>query len=101
MFDGVRLDREDGKWRLYRRQEDVHIATQPSFSLLVTSELARFLQIVQDTNTMYYDHRAQTVSARDILTQYKRYQTWRDELPQALMGVEGNAPLLPHVFYLQ
>lgn len=101
VFDGVRLDREEGGWRQYRQIDDAHNTPQASLSLMTCAELARFLQIVQDTNFLFYDQRAQPITARDILTQYKRYRKWREELPQPIFNLDMNAAPLPHVFFLQ
>lgn len=70
-------------------------------SLITSSELAKFLQIVQDTNFLYYDQRTTSISARDILMQYRKYQAWKDDLPQLISKVDMNSGPLPHVFFLQ
>jgi hypothetical protein len=97
----VRLDREQGRWRHYRRLEDFHSPVHSSLSLLTSSELAKFLQVVQDTNSLFYDQRTTPISARDILSQYKKYESWREELPGPIAKVDMNSAPLPHVFFLQ
>ncbi|KAI9824068.1 MAG: hypothetical protein M1832_002136 [Thelocarpon impressellum] len=100
VLDGVRLDREDGQWRQYRQVEDLQTPTQPSLSLLATFESTRFLQIVQDTNALFYDNLASVISARALLTQYRRYLAWREELPGPLATLEPGERPLPHVIFL-
>ncbi|KAI9851076.1 MAG: hypothetical protein M1838_004508 [Thelocarpon superellum] len=100
VLDGVRLDREDSKWRLYRHVDDIHNPPQPSLALLAANESARFLQIVQDTNALFYDTRATVVTARDVLIQYKRYLAWRDELPEAIAQLDMADVPLPHLVFL-
>ncbi|KAI9678246.1 MAG: hypothetical protein M1817_006191 [Caeruleum heppii] len=101
ILDGVRLDREDARWRFYRDTDDREVPDQPSLALVTASEMAKFMNIVRDTIAMYYADGEADVTARAILTQYWRYLSWREELPSELTGIGDGVPLLPHVFFLQ
>ena len=101
VLDGVRLDREDGQWRPYRQMEDVKLPAQPNFSLLTTFESAKFLQIVQDINTLFYDIQTNQISARDVVMQHRKLVLWKDELPEIIGKLDLNERQLPHVLFLQ
>lgn len=100
VFDGVRMDREDGRWRKYREPSDLDTPTQPSLALLTAFHMAEFMNILHDTIKMYYADGDADVSARDILRQYWRYLSWKDELPSELSAPGDDGPSLPHTYFL-
>lgn len=69
--------------------------------MTMAKENAKLSRILHDTVTSFYDGQNTALTARAILQQYKRYLTWKEELPPTIASTDGNRQPLPHVLYLQ
>ncbi len=95
------MDRDDAVWRYYRQPGDkTHVPRRPSYAIVTACQQAKLYRIVHETINVFCGARGQ-VTARAVLECYKRYLTWKDELPAGLEKVDTGAQPLPHVLFLQ
>ena len=64
-------------------------------------EHAKLSRIIHDTVVNFYDGYDTGLTARAVIHLYKRYLTWKEELPDKVSNTEGSTQPLPHVLYLQ
>ncbi|KAI9750970.1 MAG: hypothetical protein M4579_006230 [Chaenotheca gracillima] len=100
ILNNVRSNAKERPWRFYRQQADDSLPSRPSLAILLSSEFARFLQIIQDTNAFYYTNRAAKVTAKEVLSQHVRKMAWKTALPHAISEIGEDLPSLPHTFFL-
>ncbi|KAI9799400.1 MAG: hypothetical protein M1833_004100 [Piccolia ochrophora] len=100
VFEGVSLERDNSMWRFYRFPHDQWLATRPSLAILTACELAKFAHHVRETTGLFYVNHRRNITARKVLTQYKRYLAWKENLPAPLSIVDSSPGALPHFFFL-
>lgn len=95
------MDKDDDVWRFYRRPGDkAHVPRRPSYAIQTACYQAQLYRIVHETINMYCGARGK-VTAPVWLERYKRYLTWKDELPEYLARVDTSAQAMPHMLFLQ
>ncbi|KAI9875682.1 MAG: hypothetical protein M1830_008121 [Pleopsidium flavum] len=100
VFKNVQMDRDDAVWRYYRQPGDKqHVPRRPSYAIVTAFEQAKLFRIVHETINVFCGARGKATS-RAVLECYKRYLTWKDELPAGLERVDTGAQPLPHVLFL-
>ena len=99
-FQHVQLDYDHAVWRYYRRPGDMKdVPVRPSYAILTAMYQAKLFRIVNDSITVYCGLRGQ-IDAYKILDLYRRFENWKDELPEKLYTDNVKDPL-PHILYLQ
>ncbi len=88
----------DGIWRLHRQLGDIDISGRRGFSVMTASQHAKLFRIVHELLVVYCGSRGR-VGAMHLLNVYKRFLSWKDEMPPELM--DGRDSPLPHVLFLQ
>lgn len=88
-------------WRYYRIPGDrTNIPRRPSYAILTACHQAQLYRIVHETINMFCGAHGK-ITARDLLERYRRYLTWKDNLPAQIAHVDMNAQALPHILFLQ
>lgn len=95
------MDRDDAVWRFYRRPGDKgHIPRRPSYSILTAYHQAKLYRVVHETINIFCGARGK-ITARVVLECYKRYLSWKEDLPPQLAQVDTDAQAMPHIIFLQ
>ncbi|RDL38889.1 uncharacterized protein BP5553_03229 [Venustampulla echinocandica] len=96
----IDLKLDDAKWYFYRYIND-QCPAWPGLLATSNREKSKLMEIVQDVATMMYSQQSSVVSAQQVLQQYSRFISWREDLPKVLGDVENNtSQALPHVLSL-
>jgi hypothetical protein len=96
--NGDKLD--EAKWYFYRYVND-QCPAWSSFLATTNREKSKLIVIIQDVVTMMYTPYGPRLSAQQVLQQYGRLVTWREDLPSAIGNIErNNSQALPHVLSL-
>jgi hypothetical protein len=99
VFKNVNLHIPDADWRPYAMPGDAAKVPRPGHGLETAKEFAKLSQIIHQTITVWCGSRGR-VTARNILQLYRRYLTWREELPNYLAYPNVGEPLA-HCFSMQ
>lgn len=83
-------------WYYYRFEADEPPAW-PCALATTAIERAKLTAIIRDVTELYHGYQRGSISARDVLQQYKRYNTWRKELSASLGDIENHSQAMPHV----
>ncbi len=95
------MDGDDAVWRFYRKAGDGHeLPTRPSYAMVTACMQAGLFRIVNESLNLYCGHRGD-VSATSVLTIYKMYLDWKEDLPPKVRQIEIDDQPLPHILYLQ
>lgn len=93
-------EHDEAKWYFYRYASD-QCPEWPSLLATTNREKSKLIAIISDVATMMYTKDGPEVSAYDVLQQYARFLTWRDELPSIIGDIVTNSSqTLPHVLSL-
>jgi hypothetical protein len=102
-FDAVEendLTLDDARWYFYRFVSD-QCPAWPGLLATTNREKAKLIRIIQDVATMLYSQQGPRLSAHNVLQQYSRFVTWKEDLPDVLGEIESNnSQALPHVLSL-
>jgi hypothetical protein len=98
-IQGFDDDLDETQWQLYRDVNDPHPAL-PGLLATTNREKSKLVEIITATATMYTQH-GPRLNAQQVLQMYKRFVSWRDELPSGIADVGSNSQALPHVLSLQ
>jgi hypothetical protein len=100
-FEHVRMDKDDAIWRFYRSVGDEkEMPTRPSHAILTAYFQAKLFRICRDCMNLYCGYSGK-ITAHKVITLYKHYTQWKEDLPAALRQVDIEAQPLPNVLYLQ
>ena len=100
-FDSVRMDADSTQWRFYRSVGDEkELPTRPSHVILTAFWQAKLFNIINDSLNMYcgYDGRC---TAEKVIGTYKKFTTWKYDLPTILGDINVESQPLPHILHLQ
>ena len=90
---------DEAKWYFYR-YPNVQCSSWPGLLATSNREKSKLLEIIHCNSTMY-NQEGPRLSAQDVLRQYGKLMTWRNELPDVLGNIESNtSQALPHVLSL-
>ncbi|CAG8961044.1 hypothetical protein HYFRA_00002584 [Hymenoscyphus fraxineus] len=94
----VRLDH--ARWYFYRQASD-QCPAWPGLLVTTNREKSKLIRIIQEISRMLYSRTAVPLSAHEVLQQYSRLTTWRENLPSIIGDVDNNpGQALPHVLSL-
>ena len=100
-FNHVRLDKDDEVWRFYRSVGDEEeLPTRQSHAILTTYYQARLLRVCRDCLNLYCGYGGR-ITAQKVISVYKAYTDWKEDLPPPLQELDPDAQPLPNVMYLQ
>jgi len=88
----------DGVWRLHKQPGDTDNTGHRGFAVMTASQHAKLFRIVHEVILVYCGSRGR-VGANHLLDIYKRFVSWKDEMPPELL--DGRDDPLPHVLFLQ
>ncbi|MCJ1379996.1 hypothetical protein MMC17_003099 [Xylographa soralifera] len=91
------FNKDTSPWQLYRHLKDSSEPEQASYITHSSSAHAKLLRIIHDTLALFYHGHERTVTAKDLIEQYTRYITWKDELPDEISMKDETTQALPHV----
>lgn len=101
IFQGIDLDIDAPLWGFYRHPGDEkELPTRPSHAIITACHQAKLFRIIDESLALYCGNRGQ-VSAEKMLSVYRRYREWIDDLPPVVSNVEVADQPLPHILYLQ
>jgi hypothetical protein len=89
----------DAYWRPYRLPRDAAEVERPSHAIETAKELAKLSQIIHQTITVWCGSRGR-VTAQGLLKLYRKYLTWRENLPEYIADPNEGASLA-HCFSIQ
>ncbi|KAL8923039.1 MAG: hypothetical protein Q9208_004851 [Pyrenodesmia sp. 3 TL-2023] len=99
-FRHVDMHSNHSVWRFYRQIGDQrHLPVRPSHAVLTACHQAGLFRIIHESLNLYCGLRG-LVTAEAILTDYRRYLDWEEDLPFILKAVEEEAQPLPHILLL-
>ncbi|KAL8945758.1 MAG: hypothetical protein Q9222_007747 [Ikaeria aurantiellina] len=99
-FVHVNVDSDNEVWRFYRtvgEQRDLHV--RPSYAILTACHQVALFRIIHESLNIYCGLRGMA-TAEIVLTLYRRYLDWEEDLPPVLQSPDESAQPLPHVLYL-
>jgi len=73
----------------------------PIVATTIANEMARLFAIIHDSLSLLYGRAKNVISAVNILNQYRRYEAWRNQLPQELRSVDDATQQYPHILSIQ
>ncbi|KAL9123951.1 MAG: hypothetical protein Q9217_006672 [Psora testacea] len=99
-FKHVKLDRDKDVWRFYRQPGDEReMPTRPSFAIVTACHQANLFRFADQAMRFYCGARGK-VTAGVVVDLYRKFQEWKENLPERLqVETQSNNPL-PHVLYL-
>ncbi|KAI9797905.1 MAG: hypothetical protein M1825_005674, partial [Sarcosagium campestre] len=100
LFDGVPVSMENSTWRFYRYATDQQLSPRRSYVLLTATELAKFAFLVSEISGLYYMTRKTPITAHAVLSHYREYLVWKEQIPTELKLADGSGQPLPHVLFL-
>ncbi|KAL8758085.1 MAG: hypothetical protein Q9184_004029 [Pyrenodesmia sp. 2 TL-2023] len=87
-------------WRFYRQIGDQrHLPVRPSHAVLTACHQAGLFRIIHESLNLYCGLRG-VATAEAILTLYRRYVDWEEDLPFILKATDEEAQPLPHILLL-
>lgn len=87
-------------WRFYRFNGDQRkLPVRPSHAILTACHQAALFRIIHESLNLYCGLRG-VVTAEAVLTLYRRYLDWKEDLPFILEAVDEEAQPLPHILFL-
>ncbi|OBT66212.1 hypothetical protein VE03_04312 [Pseudogymnoascus sp. 23342-1-I1] len=86
-------------WYFYRYEGDQFPASQ-SHLATTNREKIKLISIINSVSMMICCPLSTTITARQVLEQYRKFVTWRAELPPILAEAETSTQALPHVLSL-
>lgn len=90
---------DSAQWYFYRYVND-QCPAWPGLLATVNREKSKLAMIIYDTVVLYGTSGA-GIQARQILTLYVRYRTWRERLPASIGNIaKNNSQALPHLLSL-
>ncbi|KAL9002916.1 MAG: hypothetical protein Q9188_004189 [Gyalolechia gomerana] len=99
-FRHVELFSNHAVWRFYRFNGDQRkLPVRPSHAILTACHQAALFQIIHESLNLYCGLRG-AATAEAVLTLYRRYRDWEEDLPFILKAVDEEAQPLPHILYL-
>ncbi|KAL8904054.1 MAG: hypothetical protein Q9207_003515 [Kuettlingeria erythrocarpa] len=99
-FRHVDMNSNHSVWRFYRQIGDQrHLPVRPSHAILTACHQAGLFRIIHESLNLYCGLRG-VVTAEAILTLYRRYLDWEEDLPFILKAIEEEAQPLPHILLL-
>lgn len=101
VFHNVHMEWHDDLWHFYKHTGNFSPPGQPNSAMSTAKEHAKLCMIVHDTANSFYDGPGMKLSAGVIMHQYKRYLTWKEELPPNMALADEKSQPLPHVLSLQ
>lgn len=91
---------DDAKWYFYRSIHE-QCPSWPGLLATTNREKSKLTAIIQDVVTTMYAPGGSLISARDVLHQYSRFISWREELSSDIDNLESHdSHALPHVLSL-
>ncbi|KAL8934880.1 MAG: hypothetical protein Q9216_005689 [Gyalolechia sp. 2 TL-2023] len=99
-FRHVDINSNHSVWRFYRYNGDQRkLPVRPSHAILAACHQAALFRIVHESLNLYCGLRG-VATAEAVLTLYRRYNDWLEDLPFILKAVDEEAQPLPHILYL-
>ncbi|KAL8710635.1 MAG: hypothetical protein Q9220_004859 [cf. Caloplaca sp. 1 TL-2023] len=99
-FVHVNVESDNEIWRSFRTvgdQRDVRV--RPSHTILTACHQAALFRIIHESLNVYCGLRG-LATAEVVLTLYRRYLDWEEDLPPVLKALDETAQPLPHAMYL-
>ncbi|KFY07189.1 hypothetical protein V492_07369 [Pseudogymnoascus sp. VKM F-4246] len=95
--EGAALD--ERVWYCYRFEDD-QCPYWPSLLATTNREKIKLINIINDVSMMIWSPLSNTITARHVLEQYRKFVAWRAALPSILGDVDRVNQALPHVLSL-
>ncbi|KAL5348286.1 hypothetical protein ACLOAV_006768 [Pseudogymnoascus australis] len=86
-------------WYFYRYEGD-RCPAWPSHLATTNREKVKLISIINNVSMMICSPLSTTITARQVLEQYREFATWRAALPPILGDAETRTETLPHVLSL-
>lgn len=100
-FQHMDMHSNHSVWRFYREIGDQrHLPVRPSHAILTACHQAGLFRIIHESLNLYCGLRGMA-TAEAILTLYRRYLDWEEDLPFILKATDDEAQPLPHILLLQ
>lgn len=100
-FRHVDLQSSHSTWQEYRSIGDQrYLPVRPSHAVLAACHQAGLFRIIHESLNLYCGLRG-LITADAVLTLYRRYMDWEEDLPFILKAIDDEARPLPHILLLQ
>ncbi|KAI4137433.1 MAG: hypothetical protein LQ341_005140 [Variospora aurantia] len=99
-FQHVDLQSSHSTWQEYRSIGDQrYLPVRPSHAVLAACHQAGLFRIIHESLNLYCGLRG-LITADAVLTLYRRYMDWEEDLPFILKAIDDEARPLPHILLL-
>ncbi|KAL8703629.1 MAG: hypothetical protein Q9201_003199 [Fulgogasparrea decipioides] len=100
-FEHIDMHADSEIWRFYRTVGDEHeLPVRPGYAILTAFEQAALFRIVHESLNLYCGLRG-SITAEAMLTLYRRYLDWDEDLLAILKKMDVEEQPLPHILFLR